>query len=132
MPFHQRRRRFDGLGDDAAEIDDRPVELQLSHADARDVQQIVDERRQLHRLPEDGVPQPVEARLIGPLGLQQLDGGENRRQWGAQLVAEDGEEFVLPPIALAHGLLGPPPVGDVGEKRDGPGDAAVLAMKRPR
>src|SRR5689334_17437337 len=102
MPLvDQGRARINRILDDRVQFHTLLVEAQLAGVDAADVEQIVDEFRQLQRLPEDRISQLLKLRLRRPLQLQHSDGGENCAEGVTELVSEYREELVLPSIDLA-------------------------------
>src|SRR3569623_3476249 len=87
------RDALDGLADQRRELHGPTIELDLVAGNARDIEQVVDQTREVLDLAFDD---PVLAcpRAVA-LQLHQLNGGEDRRERVAQLVAEHREEVVL-------------------------------------
>src|SRR5688500_20258993 len=102
-----RRGYLHRLLNDRAEVEVRLVQAEFASSDAAHVQQIIDKRRQLHRLAENRVAQPLQWRIRGSLGLKQLHSRDDRRQWAPQLVCQDREKLVLAAIAFPPRLTGP-------------------------
>ena len=73
--------------------------------DARHVQQVIHQPRQLSGLPFDHVDRGVRVRKIGQLTRQHLRGVADGRQRVAQLVREQRQELVLLAVRLAQRLL---------------------------
>ena len=85
---------------DGGQLDALRPELDLAAADPRDVEQVVDQPRELPDLPLDDLAAPV----LDVLGLrvhQELDGVGDRGQRIAQLMGQHGQELVLPPASSA-------------------------------
>jgi hypothetical protein len=80
------------------------AQLDLAAGDARDVEQVVDEARELAHLAVDHVVGPLQARRGGGLGAQDLDRVAHRSERIAQLVGEDREELVLAAVGLLQCL----------------------------
>ena len=100
----QRLHGLDRLRDDRTEVLRGPVQGDLAQRDARDVQQVIDQVRELRGLPGDDVARPhdrIVARFPQP---HDLDGHRDRRQRVAQLVGQHGQEFVLAAIDLPQRL----------------------------
>ena len=93
------RERRPGLleraADDLAQVGRLLVQLDLAGGDARDVEQVVDQAREVPHLALDDVPLGRAGGAFAP--RHQLERGDDRRQRVAQLVAEHGEELVLDP-----------------------------------
>ena len=93
-------RRVERLLDDALEVDRADVETHLARDHARHVEQVVDELHLRVGLADDDVQRAGHALAADLAALQHprpaIDGVER----GAELVREDGEEFVLRAIGL--------------------------------
>ena len=76
------------------------LQLDLAAADAGDVQQVVDEPRQVLHLPGDDLHRPVDV-LLEAAPCRELHGVADGRQRVPQLVGEHGEELVLPPVVAS-------------------------------
>ena len=74
------------------------AQLDLAARDARYVEKIVDQARQVRRLPLEG----AELRDLGAAQAHELDRGRDGGERVAQLVAQHGEELVLAPVGLAQ------------------------------
>ncbi len=96
-----RRARLHGFLDDRFERDRFASQLELAGVEARDVEQIVDEARDVMDLALDDAANPRGDRRIR-IVLEDFDGGLQRLQRIAQLVREDREELVLAAIDLGH------------------------------
>ena len=102
---------LDDLGrrsDDRGEVDALAPELDLATADPRDVQQVIDQARELADLAIDDLARPVMG-LLGAWLRQELCGIGDRRQGVAQLVGQHGQELVL--AAAPRPRPAPPPAG---------------------
>ena len=91
-----------GARDQPADLDRLPLQLDLAARDARDVEQIVDQPRQVARLPLDQRALLDEDLLA--LQAHQVQRRQDRRQRVAQLVPEQRHEFVLGAVGLVRGL----------------------------
>ena len=84
-----------------AELEPFGPDLELAAADPRDVEEIVDETRELIALAVDD-PLNASRRLFPRRRMgQDVRGIANRGEWVAQLVREHGEELVLAAVGLA-------------------------------
>ena len=82
-----------------------PLQLDLVAGDARDVQQVVDEAREMRGLPlQDAAHLPDGRRLVGARAKNRRD-VEDRRERIAQLVRQHREELVLAPVRLQQQRL---------------------------
>ena len=90
---HRRLRLLEGAHGNVAQVDSLSVQLDLAGGDARDIEQVVDESRQVPDLALDDVPLRRGDSALP--ARHQLERGDDRRQRVAQLVAEHGQEFVL-------------------------------------
>ena len=68
--------------------------------DARDVEQVVDQSREMLDLPLDGRERRARVRIRYQSARQQLAGVADRRERIAQLVGEHRQELVLLPVGL--------------------------------
>ena len=103
-----------------------PLLLQpdLPPADARDVEELVDDPHHVPRLPFDDGELPLRRARVP---LHHLERGDHRRQRIAQLVAEDGEKFVLAPVGILQVPQEPGVVqGDRRLRRDASEQALML------
>ena len=85
----------DGAVEDRGRVEHVPPELDLPAGDAGDVQQVVDEPRQVLHLPRDDLHRPVDVLPVRRL-WPTVDGVADGRERVPQLVGEHGEELVLP------------------------------------
>ena len=105
--------RLDGLLDDLAEIEQRPLDLDLAARDAGDVEQIVDEASEVPALAFDDVDAPGGvAHLAGRLA-EDGDGVADRGERIAELVGQHRQELVLAAIGLAESFGRFLAIGDV-------------------
>ena len=91
--LEQRARHLDGARDDVGDLDARGRELDFAAGDARHVEQVVDETRQVLHLPRDD-----RALLLAAHDAPQLHHAERRhdgRERVAQFVPEHRHELVL-------------------------------------
>ena len=91
--LNQRRDGLDRFRDGIAQRDPLDVQLHLAARHARDVEQIVDEPRQVDELPLDDLLLARELRAAAH--LDEVQRSDDRRQRIAQLVAEHREKLVL-------------------------------------
>ena len=76
------------------------AQIDVAARDARDVQQVVDQPREVLHLPLDHVARPGELRIGQRAPAHDLDRVADRRERIAQLVREHGEELVLVPVGF--------------------------------
>ena len=132
LPVDLRPRRVDGGLDHGGQVDVLLPQRQLVAGDTRDVEQIVDEAREMVDLPLDDVAQLGQLRIrLLPLA-QERDRDPHRAERVPQLVRERGQEFVLAPIGVLERGGGDGDVVDVGERPDPPGELAGLRANRQR
>ena len=105
--------RLDGVGDDVGEQHAGAPELHLVPADPGDVEQVVDEPDHVPELPLHHVAGLGDGVGVARRQPHHLQAVADRGERVAQLVGEQREELVLPPVGLLQRLLGPLPVGDV-------------------
>ena len=106
--LEQRARDLDRLGDHVREVEVLAVELDPAAGDPRDIEQVVDEPDDVTDLARDHRALALER--LGIAQLHQLEGGQDRGERVAELVAEHREELVLRAIGdlgLGAGLLDP-------------------------
>ena len=108
----ERLQRLDGSGEDRLDLHRLLRQLDRASRDARDVEQIVDEPREMHGLAIDDVARPAQLGVVDRQARHDLDGVANRRERIAQLVREDREELVLVPVGLDQCSLGAGTLGD--------------------
>src|SRR6185369_9992749 len=89
-----------------AEVDRLLPDLEAIVVDAADVEQVVDEAREVGGLSDDDVVRPPHLRIDRRRELEALHRVEDGREWIAELVRERGEELLLAAVALAQALLG--------------------------
>jgi len=103
--------------DHALERDALLAQREAAARDAADVEQVVDQARELVDLPVDHLAAPGHLWIELVLLAEDGDGVADRRQRIAQLVREHGEEIVLAPLGFAQRLLGELAVVDIGDYR---------------
>src|SRR6185503_3899418 len=102
--LQKRARRLDRTGDRRRDLEPLAAERDLSAGDARDVQKILDQSREMLRLTPDDVPLPSRV-LVAP-HVHEVERGEDGIQGIPELVAQHREEFVLAAVGVAQvGLL---------------------------
>ena len=114
-----------------AQVDARPLELDLPARDARHVEQVVDEPGEVLGLTADDLLRARGLLAAGQRAVEEVDAVADRRERVAQLVREDAEELVLAPVRLAQRLLGALALGDVHHVTV-PEDAPVRLRRRHR
>ena len=98
-------------------------ELDLAARDARDVEQVVDQARQVPHLALDD--RALAFAGVDAAQAHQLQRGQDRRQRVAQLVAEHGQELVLGAVGVFGACARPDQPGDVETDGGNPIDAAL-------
>ena len=85
--------------DRGCQVEPLPAQVDLAHGGARDVEEVVDQPREMGHLPLDHRPLAIGGgvRRSQPHDMER---GEDGRQRVAKLVSEDGEELVLVAIRL--------------------------------
>ena len=118
---HDRPHSVGGAADDRQDIDVFLLEGDLIAVDARNIEQIVDEPREVLRLAVDD----VEQFLAGSIwrNAAEVDGVADGGERVAQLVGEHGQELVLLPDGVLDGVIQPRVV-------DGRGDALGEALRQ--
>jgi hypothetical protein len=102
-----------------------PTQFHLVPADAGHVEQVVDEPHHMTELAVHHFPRPAGRSRVIRGQPHDLEAVPQRGEWVPQLVGEQGQKLVFPPVGvpelLDHPLpfrVGPPAGGDVG-KQDG-------------
>src|SRR5262245_40875246 len=93
---------------DGAEVDRSAAQVDLARCNARHVQKIVDEPREMLDLALDHAPSGYRGVVVLPDLIQHHRGPRDRRERIPQLMAQHGQEFVLDPagaIRLRPSLL---------------------------
>ena len=103
-----------------------PAQLHLVAVDAGDVEQVVDQPHHVPELPLHHGPGLGDGVGVAGREPHHLQAVAERGQRVAQLVGQQGEELVLPPVLLPQGVLHPPPFRDVGAGGGHEQDAARL------
>ena len=106
-----------GVLDDFAQLDRLVVQRELAARDARDVEQVVDQARQVAVLAREHVARPHELRVVDRLALHELDRALDRSERIPQLVREHGEEIVLAPVRGFERFLRAHALGDLRLQR---------------
>ena len=124
------RTAFDRLIDDRTQFDAPFTKLQLVARNAADVDQIVDEPRQLPQLTlQNAACSACDGRVVtGP--IEQFERIHHRRERTAQLVGQRREERVLVTIRIAQRLLGGRALDDVRRHAGKQIDVAKFALAR--
>ena len=91
--FEQRAGHLDGFRHDVRHLDDLLLQLHLASRDARHVQQVVDEPREVSHLALDD--RPLAFGGVVAAEPHQLERGEDGRERIAELMAQHREEFVF-------------------------------------
>ena len=133
----QRLRRLHRALDDAAEHDLLLPKLNPAGADARDLQQVIDQMFELPDLTLDDAAGLLLKRVFIRLQPQQVDGVQDWRQRVAQLVAEHGQKFIFAPVQISQRLglleclaLQPTAFGNVIKAGDGASDLSLAIQHR--
>ncbi len=101
-----RPKAFDHVAQQGMKVEGSPHDDQIAARHAGHGQEVVDEPRLPLDIALDDVAQAVEVPRQVRLGRHGLDGGEDRREGRAQLVADQGQELVLRARCRLRGLLG--------------------------
>ncbi len=96
----QRAARLDRALDRSIDLDRLLAQRDLAAADPADVEQVVDQPRQLGQLPVDDAARPFVRGIAVRLDAHQVERIADRRQRIAQLVPEHREKFVHLALAL--------------------------------
>ena len=121
-----------GRFDDLAEVDLLLVQLNVAAAHARDVEQVLDQTRQVRELAVHHRERTVGGnRIIAPFH-EQVDAGAQGRQRIAQLVGQGRQELVLAAIGLPQLLLSSAALGHVdSDTGEGRGDPLIIVLGPP-
>ena len=96
-------------GHDVGEVDGGPPQIDLSLADARHIEEVVEKLAEMMGLPPDDLPDPDRSRFHGAGLIQHLDPVEDHAERVAQLVREHVQELILRAVGRfrfrAGGLL---------------------------
>jgi hypothetical protein len=96
--------RVEGGVDDGLELDRREVERELARADARDVQELLDEPCLRDRVPLDRLDRAQRLLGVEPPAPEEARPGPDRGERRAELVREHGEEVVLRRVRPLRGV----------------------------
>ena len=108
---------LDGARDQRRKLDRLARQVDLAARDARHIEQVVDQSREVRELPLDHVARPAQLWVGYRLHAHELYGTQNRRQRIAQLVREHREELVLVAVRLLQRLFRPGPLGNFALQR---------------
>ena len=97
--------RFHGAIDDRTDRHDALAELDGAVRDARDIEKIVDQTREVRRLAIDDIARPDQRFTLQCLILHQIDRVADGGERIAQLMGEDREELVLVPVGFLQRLF---------------------------
>jgi hypothetical protein len=92
-------------GDEDHRIEHRAVDLDQATRDARDIEQVVDQRGQVADLAADDAAGLPDAVFVGGPESEQLRRRRDRRERIAQLVGEHCQELVLAPVLFLQRLV---------------------------
>ena len=106
MPLlpQQRLHAFTGLREDRGELLRRPPQLDAALCDPRDIEQVVDQPRQMRDLALHEVHRLFHLWIVGQLSGQDLACVADRRERISQLVREHRQELILAPVRLLQNL----------------------------
>ena len=122
-----RARRLDGLLDDRPELDGLLAKLELAARDAAEVEQVVDQARQLAHLTFDHPQRRACHLCVAVSDAQGAHGVADRGQRVAQLVRQHREELVLAAVGFGQVVGQLPPLGDVlADRGEGHRSAGVV------
>ncbi len=93
------------MPDNLREVDLFPVQDNLPAHDSRNVQQIVDQTRQVTRLAIDDGTGPLDFSVARRMPSQDLHRAANRRERIPKLMPEHGEELIFALIHVAQRFL---------------------------
>src|ERR1700686_1825780 len=105
-----RHHRFHGLDrarDDGRQLNPLAMDSNLATSDARHIEQIVHQFRQMSELPLNDLACPNELHRRQLRIAHQLHGIVDRRQWIAQLVRQHRQELIFMAIGLAQCAIEP-------------------------
>src|ERR1700716_2145821 len=121
--LYQRLHGLHGARDQHGELGRLLGQVDSAARDARHIEQVVDQAREMRELPLDHVPRPAQLWIGNRLHAHELHCIENRRQRIAQLVREHREKLVLVAVRRLQRLFRPGPLGDLAQQ------AAVRAFE---
>ena len=98
---------------DLAKVELLQLELDLPPRDARHIEQVVHEPREVLGLAADHVLRSPRLLTVARGAVEQVDAVADRRERVAQLVREHAEELGLEPVRLSDRLVGALVLGDV-------------------
>ena len=104
--LEERAMVLDRPPDELVELEPLPLQLDLVLRDARDIEQVVDQVRELPDLPVDDRLGPSRLLAAGHGAVEDVEAVLDGRERVAQFVGEDGQELVLVPVGLAQFLVG--------------------------
>ena len=91
---------LDRLADDRGDVHRLRFQVDLSLGDARYLEQVVDQPRHVLYLAVDHLAHLDQHRIVRSLALQDRDRGADRRERIAELMREDRQEIILPPVRI--------------------------------
>src|SRR5271157_1335547 len=115
MLVKERSDCLDRLSDHCGQLHGFFAKFELAPADARYVQEIIDQSLEVLDLPLDHRQFPLGPSFAGPCLLQQVNSRLDRSQRVAKFVRQDSQKLFLAAISVPKLLLSPLPVGDVCE-----------------
>ncbi len=130
MFLKQRSESFDCLSDQRCQFHDTFVKFDLATADARHVQQIINQSLEVLDLPLDRRQLPLGACLSQSPPFQQIDGCLDRCQGVAEFVRKHRQKFLLAAVRFPEFFFRAQSVGDVNARPDVPGESAVWCESR--
>ena len=92
--LQQRTAGLDRARENVVQVDRAPLHAEAAARHAIDVEQLVDDARELHALPVDGLAHRFEHRIAHALASHERHGIADRRQRIAQFVREHRDELV--------------------------------------
>src|SRR5271157_1298975 len=125
MLVKERSDCLDRLCDHSGQLHQFLAQFDLAPADARNVQQIINQSLEVLDLPLDHRQFPIGPGSASPRLLQQVDSRLDRSQGVAKLMRQDSQKLFLAAVGLPQLLLDPLSVGDVNTRADVPGENAI-------
>ena len=88
------------LADDRTDIHRLAFQVELSLGDARYLEKVVNQPRHVLYLAVDHLAHLDQHRIVRSVALQNRDGGPDRRERVAELMRQDRQKIILPPVRI--------------------------------
>src|SRR5271157_3197618 len=125
MLVKERSDCLDRLCDHSGQLHQFLAQFDLAPADARNVQQIINQSLEVLDLPLDHRQFPIGPGSASPRPLQQVNSRLDRSQGVAKLMRQDSQKLFLAAVGLPQFFLDPLSVGDIEARADVPGENAI-------